>query len=151
MGCRRGCGSIAIEWLRAGGIAAAFAVERDPARAAAVARNAAALGVPGLRVIVGAAPEALVGLPRPDAIFVGGGIGVPGLLPALWAALPPGGRLVANVVTVEGEVRLFDWHARHGGTLSRIAVSHAEPAGAHHLWRPLATVTQLAVVKTGVR
>jgi precorrin-6Y C5,15-methyltransferase (decarboxylating) len=142
-----GCGSIAIEWLRAGERGAAVAVERDPARAARIARNAAALGVPGLRVVLGSAPAALAGLPPPDAVFVGGGIGVPGLLPALWEALPAGGRLVANVVTAEGELLLLDWHNRHGGALTRIAVSRAEPAGTHHLWRPLASVTQLAAVK----
>ena len=146
-----GCGSIAIEWLRAGEGVMAVAVERDPARAAAIARNAASLGVPGLRIVVGSAPAAVAGLPKPNAIFVGGGIGEPEMLPSLWAALPLDGRLVANVVTIEGEVLLYDWRARHGGALTRIAVSRAEAAGAHHLWRPLATVTQLAVVKTGVR
>ncbi len=144
-----GCGSIAIEWLRAGEGRAAIAVERDPARAAIIARNAAALGVPALRIVAGTAPEALVGLPAPDAVFVGGGVGEPGLLPALWRALPPGGRLVANVVTAEGEARLLDWHGRHGGALTRIAVSRAEPAGRRHLWRALAPVTQLAVAKPG--
>jgi precorrin-6Y C5,15-methyltransferase (decarboxylating) len=144
-----GCGSIAIEWLRASDTATAIAVERDPARAGMIARNAATLGVPGLRVALGAAPEALAGLPTPDAVFVGGGISADGLLPAVWGALPPGGRLVANVVTAEGEARLLDWHARHGGALMRISVSRAEPAGVHHLWRPLASVTQLAVVKPG--
>ncbi len=143
-----GCGSIAIEWLRAADGAAAVAVERDAGRAAMIARNAAALGVPGLRIVVGVAPEALAGLPPPDAVFVGGGIATPGLLPSLWAGMPPGGRLVANAVTVEGEARLLDWHARHGGALTRIAVSRAEPAGAHHLWRPLASVSQLAAVKS---
>ena len=142
-----GCGSIAIEWLRAGNGAAAVAIERRPARAATIARNAASLGVPELRVVVGVAPEALAGLPTPDAIFVGGGIGAPALLRSLWAALPPGGRLVANVVTVEGEARLCEWHARHGGALTRIAASRAEAAGKHYLWRPLANVTQLAAVK----
>ncbi|HUC70972.1 MAG TPA: precorrin-6y C5,15-methyltransferase (decarboxylating) subunit CbiE [Stellaceae bacterium] len=146
-----GCGSIVIEWLRAGEGVMAVAVERDPARAAAIARNAASLGVPGLRIVVGSAPAAVAGLPKPNAIFVGGGIGEPEMLPSLWAALPLDGRLVANVVTIEGEVLLYDWRARHGGALTRIAVSRAEAAGAHHLWRPLATVTQLAVVKTGVR
>jgi precorrin-6B C5,15-methyltransferase / cobalt-precorrin-6B C5,C15-methyltransferase len=142
-----GCGSIAIEWLRAGEGCAAVAVERDPARAAMIARNAAALGVPGLRVIIGKAPEALVDLAPPDAIFIGGGINTPDLLPAMWAALQPGGRLVANVVSIEGEVRLFEWQARYGGSLTRVGVSRAEPAGAHHLWRPLASVTQLAATK----
>ena len=41
----------------------AVAVERDPVRAERIARNADALGVPGLRVVTGAAPAALAGLP----------------------------------------------------------------------------------------
>ena len=142
-----GCGSIAIEWLREGEGRSAIAIERNPARAAVIARNAAALGVPELRIVVGTAPEALEGLPRPQAIFIGGGIGTAGLLPHAWASLLPGGRLVANVVTTEGEERLLEWHAQRGGVLTRIAVSRAEPVGPHHLWRPLATVTQLAAVK----
>ena len=144
-----GCGSIAIEWLRQGEGRSAIAIERDPARAAMIARNAAALGVPELRTVLGASPEALKDLSPPHAVFIGGGIGTPGLLALAWASLPPGGRLVANVVTTEAEARLLDWHARHGGALTRIGVSRAEPAGTHHLWRPLATVTQLAAVKPG--
>jgi precorrin-6Y C5,15-methyltransferase (decarboxylating) len=144
-----GCGSIAIEWLRQGEGRSAIAIERNPARAAMIARNAAVLGVPELRIVLGAAPEALKDLSPPHAIFIGGGIDVPGLLAQAWGGLPPGGRLVANVVTIEGEARLLDWHARHGGALTRIAVSRAEPVGPHHLWRPLATITQLAAVKLG--
>ena len=144
-----GCGSIAIEWLRAGESRSAIAIEQSPARAAVIARNATSLGVPGLRIVTGAAPRALDGLPWPDAVFVGGGIGKPGLLPLLWARLRPGGRLVANVVTAEGEARLLDWRTSHGGALTRIAVSRAEPVGPHHLWRSLAPVTQMAVTKSG--
>jgi precorrin-6B C5,15-methyltransferase / cobalt-precorrin-6B C5,C15-methyltransferase len=142
-----GCGSIAIEWLRVGEGRSAIAIERNPARAAVIARNAASLGVPALRIVLGTAPEALAGLPPPDAIFIGGGVGKPDLLPRVWAALPPGRRLVVNVVTPEGEARVLDWHARHGGSLARIAVSRVEPLGPRHIWRPLAPVTQLAAVK----
>jgi precorrin-6B C5,15-methyltransferase / cobalt-precorrin-6B C5,C15-methyltransferase len=144
-----GCGSIAIEWLREGEGRSAVAVEQDPARAAMIARNAAALGVPELHIVPRAAPEALEDLPLPHAVFIGGGMRADDLLPRAWTSLPSGGRLVANVVTAEGEARLLDWHARHGGALTRIAVSRAEPIGAHHLWRPLVTVTQLAAVKPG--
>jgi len=66
----------------------------------------------------------------------------------MWTGLRPGGRLVANVVTAEGEARLVDWHKRYGGTLTRIAISRAEPSGPQHLWRSLAPVTQLTVTKT---
>ena len=143
-----GCGSIAIEWLRAAENGAACAVERRPDRASTIARNAAALGVPALSIVLGTAPEALSGLPPPDAVFIGGGVSEPDLLPALWAALPEGGRLVANAVTTTGEAALLDWQRRHGGDLTRIAVSRAAPAGRQLLWRPLAPVTQLAAVKT---
>ena len=144
-----GCGSIAIEWLRGGEGRSAVAIERHPARAAMIARNAASLGVAGLRIVLGTAPQALEDLPRPDAVFIGGGIGAGGLLLKAWESLPPGGHLVANVVTAEGEARLLYWHARHGGTLTRIAVSRAEPVESNHLWRPLASVTQLAAIKLG--
>ena len=142
-----GCGSIAIEWLRPGEGRSAVAIERDPVRAGMIARNAATLGVPELWIVAGAAPGAFAGLPQPDAIFIGGGIAADDLLAVAWRSLKPSGRLVANVVTTEGEARLLDWHARHGGALTRIAVSRAEPVGPHHLWRPLAPVTQLAAVK----
>ena len=142
-----GCGSIAIEWLRACEGGAAVAVERQPARAAMIARNAAALGVAELEIVVGAAPEALAGIDPPDAIFVGGGICDPDLLPMLWDALRPGGRLIANVVSLAGERMLLDWQACHGGTLTRIAVSHAAPLGTQQAWRPLLPVTQFAATK----
>jgi len=144
-----GCGSIAIEWLRADDQLLATAIERDAARAAIIARNAAALGVPRLDIVHGAAPEALTRLAPPDAIFAGGGLADPALLPLLWQKLRPGGRVVANVISTNGERALLDWQAQHGGSLVRLAVSRAEPLGAHLGWRALAPVTQLAVVKPG--
>ena len=146
-----GSGSIAIEWLRAIPGGAAIAIEENPGRAATIARNAAMLGVPGLQIIADAAPRALGKIPPdltpPDAIFVGGGVARPGLLEALWAALCPGGRLVANVVSLEGERALLAWQARHGGELARIALSRLEPLGRRHAWRPLLPVTQFAAAK----
>lgn len=148
-----GCGSIAIEWLRASERGAAIAVEKDSARAAVIARNAAMLGAPGLHLIAGSAPAALDRIPAelapPDAIFVGGGIGDAAMLPALWAGLRPGGRLVANAVSLAGEAALLAWQARHGGELRRIAVSRAAPLGGQQAWRPLLPVTQLAAIKPG--
>ena len=143
-----GSGAIAIEWLRAERSAAAVAVERDSGRAAAIARNAAALGVPSLRIVEGVAPAALDGLEAPpDAIFVGGGVAEAGLLDACWEVLPAAGRLVANAVTVEGEARLLAVHGQFGGALTRIAVARAEPIGGHAAFRPFMTVTQYAAVK----
>ena len=142
-----GCGSIAIEWLRAIEGGDAVAIERDPDRAAMIARNAAALGVPGLNIVTGTAPQVLAGLDAPDAVFIGGGISDPELLPTAWDALRPGGRLVANIVSLAGERMLLDWQARSGGLLTRIAVSHVAPLGTQEAWRPLLPVTQLAATK----
>ena len=143
-----GSGAIAIEWLRSAETAEAVAVERDAGRAAAIARNADALGTPTLNIVTGEAPAALKDLPPPDAVFIGGGLTADGLFEAAWSALPRGGRLVANVVTVEGEQRVLALHQRHGGTLTRLAISRAEPVGPYLGWRPLMPVTQWAVAKS---
>ncbi|MGK4584361.1 precorrin-6y C5,15-methyltransferase (decarboxylating) subunit CbiE [Kitasatospora sp. HPMI-4] len=142
-----GSGSIAIEWLRAHRSCRAVSVERDPLRAERIARNAAALGVPGLAVVTGPAPAALAELPTPDAVFIGGGLTAPGLLEACWNALPAGGRLVANTVTLESEALLTEWYRRHGGELLRLAVAHAVPVGGFTGWRQAMPVTQWSVVK----
>jgi len=144
-----GCGSIAIEWLRSGAPMRAVAIERDPARAALIAVNAVALGVPELEIVTGAAPAALAGLAAPDAVFIGGGLADPAIFAAVWRALRPGGRLVANAVTLDGEATLTGMAARHGGTLVRIAVARAAPIGGHAAFRPLLAVTQLALARNG--
>ncbi len=152
-----GSGSIAIEWLRAlpqhfsagHGETRALAIERDPDRCAMIARNAATLGVPQLTIVAGEAPSVLAGLrPAPDALFVGGGVAQPEMLDACWGALKEGGRLVANAVSVEGEARLIAFRGAHGGDLSRIAVSRAEPVGRLSAFRRLMEVTQYVGVKS---
>ena len=142
-----GCGSIAIEWMRAERGTGAIAIEQRAERVALIAENAAALGTTALDIRQGGAPAALAGLPPPDAVFIGGGLGAEGIFEACWTALRPGGRLVANAVTLEGEQALFAWHAAQGGALTRIAVSRAEPVGRFTGWRPLMPVTQYAVTK----
>jgi len=142
-----GCGSIAVEWMRAAPRAEAVAIERKKERVAMIAANASALGTPELEIVAGAAPAALEGLGAPDAVFIGGGLTTEGLLEACWSALQPGGRLVANAVTLEGEQALVAWRSRAGGGLVRIAVSRAEPVGPFTGWRPLMPVTQFQAQK----
>ncbi|MFH8983121.1 precorrin-6y C5,15-methyltransferase (decarboxylating) subunit CbiE [Streptomyces varsoviensis] len=144
-----GAGSIGIEWMRAHRSCRAVSVERDPVRARRIEHNAHTLGVPGLRVVTGPAPASLAELPTPDAVFIGGGLTAPGVLDACWDALRPGGRIVANTVTLESEALLADWHRRRGGELVRIAVAHAVPVGGFTGWRQAMPVTQWAAVKSG--
>ncbi|MCH9013603.1 MAG: precorrin-6y C5,15-methyltransferase (decarboxylating) subunit CbiE [Proteobacteria bacterium] len=142
-----GSGSIAIEWMRSHPRCRAIAVERYAGRIALIAGNAAALGTPGLEIVEGEAPGALDGLEAPDAAFIGGGLRADGNFETCWDRLKPGGRLVANAVTVEGEQALARWRAELGGELIRIAVSRAGAIGPYTGWRPLMPVTQLRAVK----
>ncbi|ANM27136.1 precorrin-6Y C5,15-methyltransferase (decarboxylating) (plasmid) [Rhizobium sp. N941] len=137
-----GSGSISIEWMLANPSLTAIAIEQSPERAARVARNASAFGVPHLAVVEGEAPGALAGLPEPDAIFLGGGGSEPGVIDAAIAALKRGGRLVANAVTLEMEAVLLSEHAKRGGSLTRIEISRAGPVGTMSGWRPAMPVTQ---------
>ena len=137
-----GAGSIAIEWLLAHPSLHAVAIEADPERAARIRRNASAFGVPRLEVVEGRAPEALAGLPAPNAVFIGGGGSDAGVLDAAFTALPSHGRLVANAVTLEMEALLIARHAERGGDLTRIAISRAGAVGSMQAWRPALPVTQ---------
>ena len=142
-----GCGSIGIEWMRSHPACKAIAIESNPRRQAFISHNRDALGAPGLQLIEGRAPEALAGLPAPDAIFIGGGVTIPGVLDACWSSLREGGRLVANAVTLQGEAALVEWRHRHGGTLTRIALSEAEPLGGFDAWRAALPITLFDVTK----
>lgn len=139
-----GSGSIGIEWLRAEDTARAVAIEARADRAERAAANASRLGVPRLEVRQGSAPAALNGLEAPDAIFVGGGVTEPELLERCWSALLPGGRIVANAVTLEGEARLLEARASHGGQLMRIGLEHADAIGGFTAWRAQLPVVQWA-------
>lgn len=142
-----GAGSMAIEWCLRHPSNRAISIEARPDRAARIGRNAEALGVPDLRILEGRAPAALDGLPVPDAIFVGGGVSEPGTLSAALDALRPGGRIVVNAVTLEGEAALLDRFARHGGHLRRLSIARADPVGGLHGWRSAMPVTQWAWTK----
>ena len=137
-----GAGSVAIEWCLRHPANRAVAIEARPDRAARIGRNAEALGVPDLRVVEGRAPAALDGLPAPDAVFVGGGVSEAGILPTVIDALRPGGRIVVNAVTLEGEAALLARFGQHGGALRRLSIARADPVGGLHGWRSAMPVTQ---------
>jgi precorrin-6Y C5,15-methyltransferase (decarboxylating) len=142
-----GSGAIGIEWLLAHPANRAIGIETREARLGTARANAQALGVPHYDLRLGTAPDALQGLPTPDAVFVGGGAGRDGVLDAVWQALPSGGRLVVNSVTLETEAILIARQARHGGSLLRLAVERAGPVGGHTGWRPAMPVVQWSVTK----
>jgi precorrin-6Y C5,15-methyltransferase (decarboxylating) len=99
-----GSGSVSIE---AAGLCApsgtVFAIERRAGQQACIRANIRRHGVPNVEMIAGEAPDALAGLPDPDAVFVGGSGGrLDSILETCLARLRPGGRLVLNMATLEG-------------------------------------------------
>jgi precorrin-6Y C5,15-methyltransferase (decarboxylating) len=141
-----GSGSISIEWMLADPANRAMAIESNVERAARIARNASSLGVPGLEIVSGRAPEALAGLARPNAIFIGGGAGAH-LVSAAWDALPAFGRIVANAVTIESQALLTQVFSGMGGELVNIQMAKARPIGRFHALEPAMPVLQWRAVK----
>ncbi len=120
-----GCGSVAVEWMRAARYARAVGIEPRADRRAMAAANALALGTPKLELIDGEAPTALEGLDAPDAVFIGGGLSEE-VFDAAFAALKPLGRLVANAVTLESEAVLM---GLHGAAWRAVGQAVGEPGG----------------------
>ena len=142
-----GAGSVSIEWMLAAPGCRAITIESAPERAARIARNAQALGVPDLQVVQARAPQGLDGLEAPDAIFVGGGASRAGVMEQAWAALRPGGRMVVNGVVVETETRLVQAMQEWGGRLTRLSIARLDGVGGFHAFRPAMTVTQWVACK----
>jgi precorrin-6Y C5,15-methyltransferase (decarboxylating) len=141
-----GGGSIAIEWLRAAPNTSAIGLEPQEKRRTFAKHNAKALGVPRLQLIDGTAPDGLMGLDGPDAIFVGGGLSMETLNFCL-DALKPGGRLVAHAVTLSSEALLLSCFNEHRGELTRLSIAKAQPVGPHFGWKASMPVTQWVYVK----
>ncbi len=142
-----GCGSVAIEWLRAVDGTHAFAIESNDARSNFIRKNADSLGVPRLGVVMGTAPGALVNLPDPDTIFAGGGVSQAGILEACWDRLETGGVLVANAVTMEAQQRLTAFGGDIGAAFTRIAVARSGDVGRLTAMRPMMEVLQMVARK----
>ncbi|MBV1706863.1 MAG: precorrin-6y C5,15-methyltransferase (decarboxylating) subunit CbiE [Hyphomicrobiales bacterium] len=142
-----GSGAIGIEWMLRGPSLRALALEPRPDRAARIRRNALNLGVPDLQIIEVAAPQGLAALPQPDAIFIGGGAGAPGVIELAWQRLKPDGRLVINAVTLQTQTLLQQHHSALGGEMVQISLAHAEPLGRFHGWRPAMPIVQWRITK----
>jgi precorrin-6Y C5,15-methyltransferase (decarboxylating) len=97
-----GSGSVAVEAAQIASGGRVYAIEMDPEDYGLIASNAERFGVRNLTPILGKAPEAWAGLAPPDAVFVGGtGRQVRHIVELALAQLRGGGRLVANVGSIE--------------------------------------------------
>lgn len=138
-----GAGSVAIEAAALMPRGAIYAIERDEEQLACLRENVRRHVTPQVRIVAGAAPDALRALPRPDRVFVGGGgAGVAAILDACLARLPDHGRLVVAAATLESVVEA-QARLRAGGwahELVQIAVSRGREVGGRTRLDPLGPV-----------
>jgi precorrin-6Y C5,15-methyltransferase (decarboxylating) len=125
-----GTGSVGVECARLG--AAVVAIERSPHRAQLVRDNARRHDV-DVRVVEGEAPEALAGLPEPDAAFIGGGGAA--VVTAVLTRQPA--RVVVTLAAVDRVAQACDALGEAGypadGTLLQAAKLSPLPGGVHRL------------------
>ena len=142
-----GSGSVSIEWLLAASGTRSFALEAEAERAERAAMNGEHFGLGHRLTLVQArAPEGLADLPKPDAVFIGGGAS-DALFTALFEVVPEGTRIVANAVTLETEALLACWSAEKAGTLLRIELAESRPLGSRRGWRSAMPVVQWSVTR----
>lgn len=138
-----GSGTIAVEWALAHKACSVSVVETRADRVPLIRANADAFGLDRVSVFEGEALATWDNLPTPDAAFIGGGFSAEML--ARLEMLPVGTRVVVNAVTLEAEALLAQAHAKHGGELMRVEISHAKPLGAKRGWASAYPVVQWSV------
>lgn len=133
-----GTGSVSIEAALVARAGSVWAVERNAAGVRLIRENADAFGCGNVHAVPGVAPEALVKLPVPDAVFVGGSAGE---LPSIVeAALEKNSqvRLCVPCVTVETLTEacaLLSGSRFKGFEACQVSAARAEAVGSHHLMK----------------
>mgnify|MGYP001034677882 CR=1 FL=1 len=127
-----GSGAMSIECALVTWRGQVFAVERAPDTVAMIRDNLARFGVFNVTVVEGEAPEALEGLPPPQAVFIGGSGGkLPAILEHVSRVVLPGGRVVLTLATLEhlNQARrcldALGWSTR----LLQVNVARGQPIG----------------------
>ena len=109
-----GSGSVSIECAQLSPQGKTYAIEMDAEDHQLIVSNAERFGLANIVAVLGRAPDAWVGLPDPDAVFVGGsGREIGRLVELAYRRLKPGGRLVANVGSIENLAGVHEIMHRH--------------------------------------
>lgn len=96
-----GTGSVTVELAYKACAGQVFAVEQKGEAVALLHENKAKFALPNIAIVEGKAPEALVDLPAPDRVFIGGSSGNLEEIVTLIFGKNPKARLVITAVTIE--------------------------------------------------
>lgn len=145
-----GSGSVAIEAALLAPEGRVFAIEVDPEGVEICRENVRAHRVDNVTVVAGRAPEALAALPDPDAVFIGGSKGsMEEIIDVALARLSPGGRLVANAVTLENAAEAYQAFRRRDlvPEVTLVQIARAEPLARYLRYEALNPIQVFAVEK----
>ena len=145
-----GSGSVSIEAALIASEGRVYAIETDPEGVEICRENLLAHLVDNVVVIEGRAPEALLSLPAPDAVFVGGSKGsMREIIDTCLDRLTPGGHLVVNAITLENSAEAYDAFRSRGLTpeVILLQVSRAEPLARYMRYEALNPIQIFAVEK----
>lgn len=145
-----GSGSVGIEARRAFPSLEVYAVEKDASRAGNIVKNALKLNAGQIRVIKGMAPQALLKIPDPDRVFIGGsGAALGKVMAHALKRLNKGGVLVVTVITLESLETALGAMKKAGlkADISQLSVSRSSKAGALNYMKALNPVYILKVNK----
>lgn len=119
-----GSGSLSIEAASLMPRGRVYAVEKDAEMQEFIRRNMAQFGSRNVELVQGEAPDALLGLPSPDRVFIGGSGGsIHAILSAVHKALKTGGRIVVNSVLLETMTEAVSFFKESGYTLEVCTVN----------------------------
>lgn len=147
-----GTGSLAIEAARLIGNGTVYAIEQNPVARELIRKNIYQFDLKNIKVIEGRAPEALLPLPVPQRVFIGGSGGkLEEIINLLQIRLNPGARVVINALTLETLTRILvlldqlPWKKE----VVQVSVTRAVSRGNYHLLHALNPVWIIAVQKEG--
>ena len=130
-----GTGSVTVEMALAAYEGHVHAVDKDEKSIELVKQNCRAFHIGNVSPMLGDAPDALAGLPKLNAAFIGGSGGT--MLGIVLALLPhnPDVRIVANAVALENVTAAIDAFRKNGLTpeVTQISCAHAKAVGALHM------------------
>ncbi len=130
-----GTGSVSVELAAAARQGQVFAVECVPEACDLIRANRQKFAAWNLTVVPGTAPEALAGLPAPNAVFIGGTRGGMRAIVDMVLAKNPAARLCMTAIALESVTAAMQALQDHGiePQVIQLAVSASKAAGKVHM------------------
>ncbi len=135
-----GTGSVSVECGLRMNQGRVYAIEQDPEALALIRQNAVKFGINNLTVVAGKAPGALLGLPEPTRIFIGGTDGAMESILDWIERVDHCLRVVINAVTIESAHEALAGFTKRGFLdldITCVSVARGRPVGGKHLMQAL--------------